>query len=134
MLSLFAFGLQSPPKGATIPYRPKAMSAGAHAVLAPQHSAQVSIHTVVIPVLLSTLYKRRNSAKASLSGNRREIELIKGGSPLEGYIFVSLCCLLPTPYSSKLFTLRWREQRDCNDTEESISPCFNGCNASESSA
>lgn len=56
MFSLFAFGLQSPPKGATIPYRPKAMSAGAHAVLAPQHSAQVSIHTVVIPVLLSTLY------------------------------------------------------------------------------
>lgn len=32
--------LESPPKGATIPYRPKAMSAGAHAVLAPQHSAQ----------------------------------------------------------------------------------------------
>lgn len=55
MFSLFVFGLQSPPKGATIPYRPKAMSAGAHAVLAPQHSAQVSIHTVVIPVLLSTL-------------------------------------------------------------------------------
>lgn len=88
MFSLFAFGLQSPPKGATIPYRPKAMSAGAHAVLAPQHSAQVSIHTVVIPALSSTLYKRHNSAKASLFGNRREIELIKGSSPLEGHIFV----------------------------------------------
>lgn len=92
MLSLFAFGPQSPPKGATIPYRPKAMSAGAHAVLAPQHSAQVSIHTVVIPVLSSILYKRRNSAIASLSGNRTEIELIKGSSPLGGHIFVSLCC------------------------------------------
>uniref|UniRef100_A0A3Q3GBM8 Zgc:110045 n=1 Tax=Labrus bergylta TaxID=56723 RepID=A0A3Q3GBM8_9LABR len=35
--------LESPPKGATIPYRPKAMPIpGAHAVLAPQHSAQVS--------------------------------------------------------------------------------------------
>lgn len=34
--------LQSPPKGATIPYRPKAIPAGAHAVLAPQHSAQVN--------------------------------------------------------------------------------------------
>ncbi|XP_061141817.1 poly(rC)-binding protein 3 isoform X3 [Syngnathus typhle] len=32
--------LESPPKGATIPYRPKAISAGAHAVLAQQHSAQ----------------------------------------------------------------------------------------------
>uniref|UniRef100_A0A3Q1IEY4 K Homology domain-containing protein n=1 Tax=Anabas testudineus TaxID=64144 RepID=A0A3Q1IEY4_ANATE len=32
--------LESPPKGATIPYRPKAIPAGAHAVLAPQHSAQ----------------------------------------------------------------------------------------------
>ncbi|XP_060896881.1 poly(rC)-binding protein 3 isoform X2 [Labrus mixtus] len=33
--------LESPPKGATIPYRPKAMPIpGAHAVLAPQHSAQ----------------------------------------------------------------------------------------------
>ncbi|KAL7383024.1 hypothetical protein ABVT39_003542 [Epinephelus coioides] len=31
---------ESPPKGATIPYRPKAIPAGAHAVLAPQHSAQ----------------------------------------------------------------------------------------------
>uniref|UniRef100_A0A665TYU1 Zgc:110045 n=1 Tax=Echeneis naucrates TaxID=173247 RepID=A0A665TYU1_ECHNA len=36
--------LESPPKGATIPYRPKAIPAGAHAVLAPQHSAQVSGH------------------------------------------------------------------------------------------
>uniref|UniRef100_A0A3Q2CES3 Zgc:110045 n=1 Tax=Cyprinodon variegatus TaxID=28743 RepID=A0A3Q2CES3_CYPVA len=34
--------LESPPKGATIPYRPKVLAAGAHAVLAPQHSAQVS--------------------------------------------------------------------------------------------
>ncbi|XP_061766751.1 poly(rC)-binding protein 4 isoform X2 [Nerophis ophidion] len=32
--------LESPPKGATIPYRPKAIPAGAHAVLAQQHSAQ----------------------------------------------------------------------------------------------
>ncbi|XP_013875343.1 poly(rC)-binding protein 4 [Austrofundulus limnaeus] len=32
--------LESPPKGATIPYRPKILPAGAHAVLAPQHSAQ----------------------------------------------------------------------------------------------
>ncbi|XP_055083270.1 poly(rC)-binding protein 3 [Periophthalmus magnuspinnatus] len=32
--------LESPPKGATIPYRPKAMVAGAHAVLGPQHAAQ----------------------------------------------------------------------------------------------
>ncbi|XP_028324175.1 poly(rC)-binding protein 3 [Gouania willdenowi] len=32
--------LESPPKGATIPYRPKVIPAGAHAVLAPQHSAQ----------------------------------------------------------------------------------------------
>lgn len=88
MFSLFAFGLQSPPKGATIPYRPKAMSAGAHAVLAPQHSAQVSIHTAVIPVLLSTLYKKQNSIKPSLFGIRREIELIKGSLPLEGHIFV----------------------------------------------
>ncbi|XP_018536560.1 poly(rC)-binding protein 3 isoform X2 [Lates calcarifer] len=34
--------LESPPKGATIPYRPKAIPAGAHAVLAPQHSAQLT--------------------------------------------------------------------------------------------
>lgn len=88
MFCLFAFGLQSPPKGATIPYRPKAMSAGAHAVLAPQHSAQVSIHTVVIPALLSTPHKPQNSTKASLFGIRREIELIKGSLPLEGHIFV----------------------------------------------
>ncbi|XP_068184197.1 poly(rC)-binding protein 3 isoform X2 [Antennarius striatus] len=32
--------LESPPKGATIPYRPKAIPAGAHAVLASPHSAQ----------------------------------------------------------------------------------------------
>ncbi|XP_057704491.1 poly(rC)-binding protein 3 isoform X1 [Corythoichthys intestinalis] len=32
--------LESPPKGATIPYRPKVIPAGAHAVLAQQHSAQ----------------------------------------------------------------------------------------------
>uniref|UniRef100_A0A672H685 Zgc:110045 n=1 Tax=Salarias fasciatus TaxID=181472 RepID=A0A672H685_SALFA len=32
--------LESPPKGATIPYRPKILPVGAHAVLAPQHSAQ----------------------------------------------------------------------------------------------
>lgn len=32
--------LESPPKGATIPYRPKAMPAGAHAVLAQPHAAQ----------------------------------------------------------------------------------------------
>lgn len=32
--------LESPPKGATIPYRPKVVPAGTHAVLAPQHSAQ----------------------------------------------------------------------------------------------
>ncbi|XP_077437691.1 poly(rC)-binding protein 3 isoform X1 [Vanacampus margaritifer] len=32
--------LESPPKGATIPYRPKAIPVGAHAVLAQQHSAQ----------------------------------------------------------------------------------------------
>ncbi|XP_069001302.1 poly(rC)-binding protein 3 isoform X3 [Embiotoca jacksoni] len=32
--------LESPPKGATIPYRPKVIPAGAHAVLAPQHPAQ----------------------------------------------------------------------------------------------
>ncbi|XP_040034084.1 poly(rC)-binding protein 3 isoform X3 [Gasterosteus aculeatus] len=32
--------LESPPKGATIPYRPKGIPAGAHAVLAPQHPAQ----------------------------------------------------------------------------------------------
>ncbi|KAM6916040.1 poly(rC)-binding protein 3 isoform 1-T1 [Xenentodon cancila] len=31
--------LESPPKGATIPYRPKVLPVGAHAVLAPQHSA-----------------------------------------------------------------------------------------------
>ncbi|XP_077585940.1 poly(rC)-binding protein 3 isoform X1 [Stigmatopora nigra] len=31
--------LESPPKGATIPYRPKGIPAGAHAVLAQQHSA-----------------------------------------------------------------------------------------------
>ncbi|XP_061546006.1 poly(rC)-binding protein 3 isoform X1 [Phycodurus eques] len=31
--------LECPPKGATIPYRPKAILAGAHAVLAQQHSA-----------------------------------------------------------------------------------------------
>ncbi|XP_031140149.1 poly(rC)-binding protein 3 isoform X1 [Sander lucioperca] len=37
--------LESPPKGATIPYRPKTMTAGAHAVLAPQHSA----HAFAIP-------------------------------------------------------------------------------------
>uniref|UniRef100_A0A3Q0R0A8 Zgc:110045 n=2 Tax=Percomorphaceae TaxID=1489872 RepID=A0A3Q0R0A8_AMPCI len=40
--------LESPPKGATIPYRPKVISAGAHAVLAPQHSAQVSSHMGVV--------------------------------------------------------------------------------------
>uniref|UniRef100_A0A8C6UT32 K Homology domain-containing protein n=1 Tax=Neogobius melanostomus TaxID=47308 RepID=A0A8C6UT32_9GOBI len=34
--------LESPPKGATIPYRPKAMATGAHAMLAPPHAAQVS--------------------------------------------------------------------------------------------
>ncbi|KAM7385939.1 hypothetical protein PAMP_001979 [Pampus punctatissimus] len=34
--------LESPPKGATIPYRPKAIPAGAHAVLAQQHSAQLT--------------------------------------------------------------------------------------------
>ncbi|KAI4812840.1 hypothetical protein KUCAC02_024207 [Chaenocephalus aceratus] len=32
--------LESPPKGATIPYRPKGIPAGAHAVLAQQHPAQ----------------------------------------------------------------------------------------------
>lgn len=32
--------LESPPKGATIPYRPKAVPAGAHAVLAQPHAAQ----------------------------------------------------------------------------------------------
>ncbi|XP_037533657.1 poly(rC)-binding protein 4 [Nematolebias whitei] len=32
--------LESPPKGATIPYRPKILPAGAHAVLTPQHPAQ----------------------------------------------------------------------------------------------
>uniref|UniRef100_A0A3Q2QW88 Poly(rC)-binding protein 3-like n=1 Tax=Fundulus heteroclitus TaxID=8078 RepID=A0A3Q2QW88_FUNHE len=37
--------LESPPKGATIPYRPKVLPVGAHAVLAPQHSAQVSGQT-----------------------------------------------------------------------------------------
>ncbi|XP_023819388.1 poly(rC)-binding protein 3 isoform X2 [Oryzias latipes] len=37
--------LESPPKGATIPYRPKILPAGAHAVLAPQHSA----HAFAIP-------------------------------------------------------------------------------------
>uniref|UniRef100_A0A8C7Y585 Zgc:110045 n=1 Tax=Oryzias sinensis TaxID=183150 RepID=A0A8C7Y585_9TELE len=37
--------LESPPKGATIPYRPKILAAGAHAVLAPQHSA----HAFAIP-------------------------------------------------------------------------------------
>ncbi|KAK7901336.1 hypothetical protein WMY93_018105 [Mugilogobius chulae] len=31
---------ESPPKGATIPYRPKGLPAGAHAVLAPTHPAQ----------------------------------------------------------------------------------------------
>uniref|UniRef100_A0A674NIB8 Zgc:110045 n=1 Tax=Takifugu rubripes TaxID=31033 RepID=A0A674NIB8_TAKRU len=34
--------LESPPKGATIPYRPKAVTVGVHAVLAPQQSAHVS--------------------------------------------------------------------------------------------
>ncbi|KAL3972329.1 RNA exonuclease 1 [Sarotherodon galilaeus] len=34
--------LESPPKGATIPYRPKVIPAGTHAVLAPQHSAQLT--------------------------------------------------------------------------------------------
>ncbi|XP_034408580.1 poly(rC)-binding protein 3 isoform X2 [Cyclopterus lumpus] len=34
--------LESPPKGATIPYRPKSIPAGAHAVLAPQHHAQLT--------------------------------------------------------------------------------------------
>ncbi|XP_070398285.1 poly(rC)-binding protein 3 isoform X2 [Nothobranchius furzeri] len=32
--------LESPPKGATIPYHPKILATGAHAVLAPQHPAQ----------------------------------------------------------------------------------------------
>ncbi|XP_056292019.1 poly(rC)-binding protein 3 isoform X2 [Pseudoliparis swirei] len=32
--------LESPPKGATIPYRPKSLGAGAHAMMAPQHPAQ----------------------------------------------------------------------------------------------
>uniref|UniRef100_A0A8C2X946 Zgc:110045 n=1 Tax=Cyclopterus lumpus TaxID=8103 RepID=A0A8C2X946_CYCLU len=40
--------LESPPKGATIPYRPKSIPAGAHAVLAPQHHAQVSSDVGVI--------------------------------------------------------------------------------------
>lgn len=81
-------GSQSPPKGATIPYRPKAMSAGAHAVLAPQHSAQVSIHMVAVLVLSSTLYKTENSTKHPLFGISGKIELIKDSLPLEGHIFV----------------------------------------------
>ena len=36
------FILQSPPKGATIPYRPKGLTGG-HAVLSQQHGAPVSI-------------------------------------------------------------------------------------------
>uniref|UniRef100_H2V8R1 Zgc:110045 n=1 Tax=Takifugu rubripes TaxID=31033 RepID=H2V8R1_TAKRU len=34
--------LESPPKGATIPYRPKAVTVGVHAVLAPQQSAHLT--------------------------------------------------------------------------------------------
>ena len=40
MLVYFIF--QSPPKGATIPYRPKGL-AGGHAVLSQQHGAPVGI-------------------------------------------------------------------------------------------
>uniref|UniRef100_A0A667Z2Q9 Zgc:110045 n=1 Tax=Myripristis murdjan TaxID=586833 RepID=A0A667Z2Q9_9TELE len=36
--------LESPPKGATIPYRPKAAPGGAHSLLTQQHPAQVSGH------------------------------------------------------------------------------------------
>lgn len=48
------FIFQSPPKGATIPYRPKAL-AGGHAVLAQQHGAPVSIsvmfeHSSTLPL------------------------------------------------------------------------------------
>nr|XP_020457716.1 poly(rC)-binding protein 3-like isoform X2 [Monopterus albus] len=35
--------LESPPKAATIPYRPKVIPAGAHAILAPQHSTAFAI-------------------------------------------------------------------------------------------
>ena len=35
--------VQSPPKGATIPYRPKPSPAGAHSVMQQQHPSAVSI-------------------------------------------------------------------------------------------
>lgn len=64
------------------------MSAGAHAVLAPQHSAQVSMHMGLIQGQLSPLWKKHNSGKASIFGDLSDTPLIKHSSPLEGHICV----------------------------------------------
>lgn len=57
---LLCVRLQCPPKGATIPYRPKGIPAGAHAVLAQQHSAQVSSQTGIIWLYILAILQNYN--------------------------------------------------------------------------